>query len=53
MVDLPPHWIDSSWLTSVWFDPIKLKLPYLVYKAMFDIIGMGLLFFMVLLDGCS
>ena len=39
-----PPWIDSSWLTLVWFDPIELELPYLVYKSMFDILGLGVVF---------
>ena len=42
---------DSSCLTLVWFDPIELELLSFVYKSMFDILGLGL-FFMVLLDGC-
>ena len=33
-------WIDSSWLTLVLFDPIELELPSLVYKSMFDILGL-------------
>ena len=35
----------------VLFWTIELELPSLVYKSMFDILGLGLLF-MVLLDGC-
>ena len=27
---LPPHWIDSSWLTMVLFWPIELELSYFV-----------------------
>ena len=34
-------WIDSSWITLVWFDPIELDLPSLVHTSMFNILGLG------------
>ena len=52
-----PPWIDSSWITLVWFDPIELELPSLVYKSMFDILRLGgscrWFFWMVVDYGCS
>ena len=51
-----PPWIDSSWLTLVWFDHTELELPYFFYKYVFDILGWGSfswLFFMVVDYGCS
>ena len=43
MVQLPP-WIYSSCITLVWLDPIELELPSLVYKSMFHILGLWVVF---------
>ena len=44
-----PHWIDSSWVALVLFNPLKLELPYSVYKSMIDILRLGYWWFF--LDG--